>query len=84
MFETSIRGPKVRPEFIASLILPSMSPRPPTVRIVVTPESSSVFAKPRQREYTTALLGAKDMSRRTLSAFCFLVCFGIPEPGRCT
>lgn len=80
----SILGPVFLPEAISSRSLVSKSPRPPTVRIVVTPLISSSFAKPHTILYATALVSAVLIIFFTSAALSRCFFCGLPFPARCT
>mgnify|MGYP005888193009 FL=1 len=84
MFDASILGQILFPEFISSLIEVSKSSIPPTVRIVVTPLINCVFANPATSFLPKLLINAFDVISLTslTGSDCFF--FSFPEPARWT
>ena len=84
MLAARMRGPSCRPAAISSRRRESKFPRPPIVRIVVTPLISSSRANPRTMLYATARVSPLPMI--VFTSFSLSRCFfcGLPLPARWT
>ncbi len=81
--DTSMRGPTVLPALIRSRMAESTPSRPPTVRMVVTPESSSVFAAFSQTLRASARVIGLLIKKEASLAASVSFFFGAPVEGRC-